>query len=208
MESFGGYDEAKKAAQAKATEKLPAGAYVCKVMAVRYEAGQNDQSDVIILQIDIHEGEYKDFFKKQYEAQEGEDKKWKGRVRIYVPKDDGSDKDKWTKRSFAGWTDSFEKSNNGYSWDWDEKKWKGKVIGIVFGETGTVIEGRDVVYTEARFAVAADIVRQGKAPEAKFKARDGYTGGGATNTSSDKSASDIVNAGFMTVSDDETDIPF
>lgn len=206
MKSFGGYDEAKKAAQAKATEKLPAGAYVCKVMAVRYEAGQNDQSDVITLQIDIHEGEYKDFFKKQYEAQEGEDKKWKGRVRIYVPKDDGSDKDKWTKKSFAGWTDSFEKSNVGYSWDWDEKKWKGKVIGIVFGETGTVIEGRDVVYTEARFGVAADTVRQGKAPEAKFKAKNGY--GGNSAASSDKPASADPD-GFMNIADAADDeIPF
>lgn len=211
MKAFNNYDEAKKAAQAKPSEKLPAGAYVCKVMAVRYEEGKDGQSDIITLQIDVNEGDFKDFFKKQYESQEDEDKKWKGRARIYVPKDDGSEKDKWTKKSFAGWADSFEKSNKGYSWDWDEKKWKGKLVGIVFGETGTVIEGREVVYTEARFAVDIEAVRSGKAPAAKFKAKDGFTGNGSStpaSNSSDKSASDIVNDGFMTVADGEEDIPF
>lgn len=210
MKQFSGYDDAKKEAQMKPSEKLPAGAYVCKVMAVRYEQGKDGKSDVIVLQIDVAEGEHKDFFKKQYEENTAEDKKWKGRVNIYVPADDGSDKDKWTKKSFAGWMDSFEKSNMAYAWDWDENKLKGKTVGIVFGTTGAVIEGREVVYTEPRFGVPAEDVRSGKAPAAKFKARDGYTGKGTTAApqSADKSPSDIVNDGFMTVADDNTDIPF
>ena len=131
MKSFNGYDDAKKAAQVSALAKLPVGAYVCKVKEVRYES--LDWGDKIVLAFDIHEGEYKDFFAKQFEANTSEDKKWKGKVNIFVPKDDGSEKDGYTKRSFAGWTDSFEKSNKGYSWDWDEKKWKNKLVGIVFG---------------------------------------------------------------------------
>ena len=182
MKQFNGYDEAKKEAQAKPSEKLPAGAYVCKVLGVRYEDGTDDKSDRIVLQIDVCEGEKKGFFKKQYDEDTSEDKKWKGRVSLYVPADDGSEKDKWTKKSFASWTDSFEKSNAGYSWDWDEKKWKGKVIGIVYGETGTVIDGREVLFTEARFPVEADLVRQGKAPVAKFKAKNGYKGDGSATT--------------------------
>ena len=189
MKSFNDYDKAKKEAQASAMTKLPAGAYVCKIKDVRYET--NDKGDRIVLAFDIAEGEYKDFFQKQFEANTSEDKKWKGRVNIFVPKDDGSDKDAITKKSFASWTDSFEKSNNGYKWDWDENKWKNKLVGIVFGETGTNIEGKDIVYTEARFAVAADVVRSGKAPSAKFKARDGYNG----TTSASKPADDE----FMTI---------
>ena len=166
MKSFSGYDDAKKAAQNTSGAKLPAGAYVCKIMGVRYEEGT--------LQFDISEGEYKSFFKKQYEENQNEDKKWKGIVRIYVPNDDGSEKDGWTKRSFAGWIDAFEKSNSGYSWDWNEAKLKGKTVGIVFGTTGTVIDGREIKYTEARFGVDAQKVRDGSAPQAKFKAKNGY----------------------------------
>ena len=174
MKSFNGYDDAKKAAQTTASAKLPAGGYVCKILGVKYEEGTNGNSDKITLQFDISEGEYKDFFTKQYESNTAEDKKFKGRVAVYVPKDDGSEKDSWTKKSFAGWTDAFEKSNPGYVWDWDEKKWKGKLVGIVFGETGTVIEGKDIIYTEARFAVDADKIRNNNYPAAKFKSKNGY----------------------------------
>lgn len=173
MEQFSGYKEAKASASSGA--KLPEGAYVCKILKVEYKATDNPEySDQIEMMFDIIEGEFKDFFKKQYQSNTSEDKKWKGRVMVYVPKDDGSERDTWTKNAFAKWTDSFEKSNDGYVWDWDEAKWKNKIVGIVFGTTGTVIDGKDVLYTEARFAVPAEQVRSGSAPKAKFKAKNGY----------------------------------
>lgn len=203
MKQFNGYDEAKKAAQYQPGQKLPAGGYVCKVLGVKYEEGQNGNSDQIILQFDIEEGDYKGFFKKQYEENQNDDKKYKGNVRIYVPSDDGSEKDTWTKNSFARWTDSFEKSNTGYTWDWDEKKWKGKLIGITFGETGTVINGREVVYTEARSADSVDAIRNNSFYQPKFKAKNGYVGNGASSapaTSSD---------GFMSIPEGiEEELPF
>ena len=202
MKAFNDYDEAKKEANRVATAKLPVGAYVCKVKEVRYE--ESEWGDKIILAFDITEGEYKGFFAKQFEENTNEDKKWKGTVRIYCPKDDGSDKDKITKRTFASWISAFEASNKGYSWDWNEKNLKNKTVGIVFGETGTVIEGREVTYTEARFGVDAQVVRDGKAPEAKFKAKNGYVG---TGTSGSSSSSD--DGEFMKIpSDSKTDLPF
>ena len=199
MKQFNNYDDAKKAAQATGGAKLPAGAYVCKIMGVRYEEGKDGKSDMLILQFDITEGDQKDFFKKQYEANTSEDKKWKGTVRIYVPTDDGSEKDGWTKKTFAGWIDAVEKSNTGYSWAWDEQTLKNKTVGIVFGETGTVINGRNVVYTEARFGIEADKVRDGSAPAAKFKVRPGYKAETAAP----------VDDGFMTIPDtSEEEIPF
>ena len=203
MKKFGNYDEAKKQAQASGSKRLPAGAYVCKILGVKYEEGQNGNSGHIVLQFDITEGELAGFFQKQYEESTADDKKYKGRVSIYVPRDDGSEKDGWTKRTFAGWTSVFEDSNEGYTWDWDEKKWKGKVVGIVFGETGTVIEGKEIVYTEPRFAVSAEQVRNGSAPAAKFKAKNGYTGNGSSSTSG--SSSD----GFLNIPDGQVEeLPF
>lgn len=195
MKRFNGYEEAKKAAQYTPGEKLPAGAYVCKIMKVEFINGQNGNSDSIKVYYDIIEGDQKDFFRKQYDANTSEDKKWKGTANIYVPKDDGSEKDGWTKNSFAKWTNSFEESNAGYTWDWDENKWKGLVVGVVYGETGNVIEGREVTYTEARFACSVKDVREGKAPKAKALKKNGFTGNGSAAAS----ASSAPDMGFVNV---------
>lgn len=201
MKQFNGYTEAKESAQYTPGMKLPVGGYVCKIMAVRYTPGENGNSDMITLQFDIVEGEQKDFFKKQYEANTSEDKKWKGTARIYCPKDDGTEQDKWTKNSFARWTNSFEESNPGYIWDWDENKWKDKLVGITFGETGTVINGKEVTYIEARSAESVQNIREGKFYAQKFKAKNGWTG---AKTSSAASNSDFVSV----ASNSPEEIPF
>lgn len=176
MKAFNGLSEAQESARYVGGERLPVGAYVCEIKNVKYVAGENGNSDRIDILFDITDGEYKDFFKKQYDANQNEDKKWKGRTSIYVPKDDGSEKDAWTKNSFAKWINGFEDSNSGYKWDWKEEKWKGLKVGIVFGETGTVIDGKEILYTEARFGCDIKKVKDGTAPKAKFKAKKGYTG--------------------------------
>ena len=203
MKAFNGYDQAKEAAKYTGDERLPVGAYPCEIKNVQYVAGENGNSDRIDILFDITDGEYKDFFKKQYDANTSEDKKWKGRKSIYVPKDDGTQQDEWTKNAFAKWTNAFEDSNKGYKWDWKEDKWKKLKVGIVFGETGTVIEGREVLYTEPRFAVDIKKVADGTAPKAKFVAKKGYTGNGQQASTSD-SGSD-----FMAVPDSTAEeIPF
>lgn len=182
MKQFKDFEAAQEAAKRAGNERLPIGAYVCQVKNVQYVTGEDDKSDRIDILFDIVEGDHKDFFKKKYDADESEDKKWKGRKSIYVPTDDGSERDGWTKNTFAKWTNAFEDSNKGYKWDWKEDKWKNLKVGIIFGETGTVIDGREILYTEPRFAVSVDKVRDGSAPKAKFVAKNGY-GNGGSNTS-------------------------
>ena len=202
MKAFNGYDEAKKAAQYSGGARLPIGAYVCEIKNVKYVVGENGNSDRIDILFDIVEGEQKDFFKKQYDANESEDKKWKGRKSIYVPMDDGSERDEWTKNSFAKWVNGFEDSNPGYKWNWKEDKWNGLKIGIVFGETGTVIDGREILYTEPRFACDIKKVKDGSAPKAKFVAKKGYTG-------NQKSSPDSDDTPFINIPEGSTeDIPF
>lgn len=179
IKQFSGYEDAKKAAHYVPGERLPKGAYVCQILGVKFENGTEaangkKYSDRLIVQFDIVEGEYQSFFRNQYDNNHSENKKYKGRTTVYIPRDDGSKEDSWTKTDFAKWTNALEDSNVGYSWDWDESKWKNKLIGIVFGETGTIIEGKEVLFTEARFPVSAETVRSGNAPEAKFRAKNGY----------------------------------
>lgn len=203
MKKFQGYDEAKKAAQSQGGSRLPKGAYVCKILGVKYEEGKGGTNDFLKVQFDIAEGEQKGFFKKQYDENTNEDKKFKGQTTVYVPADDGSEKDGWTKNTFAKWTNALEESNEGYKWDWDEKQWKDKLIGIVFGETGTVIEGKEIVYTDARYPVAVEKVRTGKAGEAKFKAKNGYTGKGNSSNSA------TADSGFLNLPEGiDEELPF
>lgn len=205
MKKFSGYDEAKKQAEYQGSPKLPAGAYVCKISNVRYEPGEGDYSDRIVIAFDITEGEQKGFFKKQYDSNINEDKKWKGTHRIYVPSDDGSDKDAWTKKQFARWTNALEKSNSGYTWNWDETKWKDKLIGIIFREAGNVIDGKEVKYTEVSAPCSVDEAREGTFWEGyiRFKARNGYTG---------QQKNDVINTNnndFMSIPEgSEEEIPF
>lgn len=192
MKAFNGYDAAKESAKRQGGERLPVGAYVCEIKNVQYVAGENGNSDRIDVLFDIVEGEHKDFFKNQYENNTAEDRKWKGRKSIYVPKDDGTEKDEWTKNTFAKWTNAFEDSNDGYKWNWKEDKWKGLKVGIIFGETGTVIEGREILYTEPRFATSVQKVRDGSAPKAKFVSKNGY-GSGSDKTSSKSDSDEFMN---------------
>ena len=171
------------------SEKLPVGGYVLKIANVRYEEGQNGASDRIQLMFDIAEGDQKDFFRKQYESQTSEDKKWKGTVAIYVPTDDGSEKDGWTKKSFKTIMENFEASNAGYKWNWDENSLKGKIIGGIFVDTYSVIDGKEIKYISLapKNIRTVDCIRSGnyKMPEAIYK--NGATGNVSSSTNTNNS---------------------
>lgn len=111
-------------------QKLPLGAYVCKVKQVRIQ--DNSFGDQLCMLFDISEGEYAGFFQKDYNGNAAQDKKWRGVLRVWIPNDDGSEKDEITKRSFKGMVTAFEKSNPGYQWNWNENSLVGKDIGILF----------------------------------------------------------------------------
>ena len=141
-------------------ERLPAGGYVLKILDVAYQ--ENSRGDVIILSFDIAEGDQKGFFEQNYKNQTGEDKRWKGTYRIWVPKDDGSDEDEWTQRRFKTIMVNFEESNSGYHWDWDEKSLKGKMIGALFNNKEYDFNGRHGFYTNCHSLVSVEKIRSGK----------------------------------------------
>lgn len=111
---------------------LPRGGYVCKIMKAEVKA--NSTGKYVQVYFDIAEGEYRDFYSQDYKNQQSEDKKWRGNYLLNIPKDDGSERDGWTKRRFKTFTESLEESNPGYHFDWDEQKFKGKIIGGLFNQ--------------------------------------------------------------------------
>lgn len=112
------------------SQKLPVDAYVCKIR--RAAVQNNGYGDQLCLLLDIHEGEFAGFYDNDFKNNTNQNKKWKGVLRVWLPKDDGSEKDEWTKSAFKGMVTAFEKSNPGYQWNWDEASLVGKLIGVLF----------------------------------------------------------------------------
>ena len=73
--------------------KLPLGAYVCKVR--RAVVQSNDFGEQLCILFDIAEGEFAGFFDSDFKSNTREDKKWKGVLRQFLPRDDGSEKDEY-----------------------------------------------------------------------------------------------------------------
>ena len=160
MRRYNNYDKAKVITE---TERLPIGGYVCKILNVEYQDNSSrGYNDNIILSFDIAEGEYKDFYAKQYRNQQTEDKKWKGNFRMRCAEDDGSEQDGWTMNRFKTNIHAFEESNKGFTWNWEEQTLKGKLIGIVFNNKEWEMNGRSGFYTNAHHLVSVEDIRNGK----------------------------------------------
>ena len=128
MRPFKDYDKTQAFAE---YERLPKGGYILTVLAVKLERWASGD-EYLQISCDISEGEYTSFFAKQYKDDSREDKKWKCNYNLSIPKDDGSERDGWTKRRFKTVMNAFEDSNPGYRWEWNESTLKGKKIGGLF----------------------------------------------------------------------------
>lgn len=183
------------------SERLPVGGYVLKILDVKFEDNSSKgYNDKIILSFDIAEGDQKDFFAKQYKAQTGEDKKWKGTYRITVPADDGSEDDKWKQNRFKTIISLFEEANNGFHWDWDEQKLKGKVVGALFNDKEYDYNGRHGFFTNCHSLIAVSRIREGK-----FEVPEPTLLNNGTNSASSVNAG----TGFMNIPDGiDEELPF
>ena len=132
MKPFADYETTQAAGE---FEKLPKGAYEVKIEQAKvttYTGKDGSTLEKLEIAFDIDKGEYAGYCRRNLESQQQEDKKWKGVLRIYVPKDDGSEKDQWTKRKFKAIIQAIEDSNPGYHWDWNEAGLKGKIVCWIF----------------------------------------------------------------------------
>ena len=157
MKQFSGF-KAEKAAGAR--EILPAGGYVCEVKSVEIKEYSNNYSALVLL-IEVIEGEYAGFFKKDYLANTREDKQWRGKYSVSIPRDDGSEMDGWTKRTFGNFVWAVQESNPGYIWDWDEKKLKGKKLGVIYRNREWERDGNTGWTTEAGGSASVEDIRSG-----------------------------------------------
>ena len=157
MREFKGF-EAKKVGGGR--EILPAGGYVCEIKSAKEET--YSWGSRLVLAIEVVEGEYAGFWKRDFDGNDRDDKKWRGIYRISVPSDDGSVQDAWTKRTFGNFIWAVEESNPGYRWNWDEKTLKGKKLGVLYRNYEWAMDDRTGWSTEAAGAVSVEDCRAGK----------------------------------------------
>lgn len=112
MEKINGWDEVKASDE---FERLPNGAYQCTIINVEDVAG----SQYLKINFDICDGEYLQFASTTYEAFGF----WVlTAIRSYKPE---------YASMFKAFTNAVEKSNDDYTWDWNEDGLEGRDFGAV-----------------------------------------------------------------------------
>lgn len=190
IKSYNGF----KPERTTARETLPAGGYVAKIMdatVISYDWG-----DVLKVDFDIAEGEYKGFFATDYRNNTNDDKKWRGTYRINIPNESNQYFDS-QRKSFNNFIACLEETNSGFHFDWDESKLKGKGIGVLFRNKEWEYNGSTGWITECCTVTTAKDIREGnfKMPKDKpLKAKAANSGAYSETT-------------FAPV-DDDSDLPF
>lgn len=143
--------------------QLEPGGYELKIINAKVEQFTNCEILKVAFDIINHE-KYAGFYTQRFNNAklQNADAKWSGVFDVFIPKDDGTENDAKTKQSFKRFTTSVERSNEGYTWNWDETSLKGKMFGGVFGrEEFLTKDGKLKFTTKCRFPRSIDSIRKG-----------------------------------------------
>ena len=145
------------------SQRIKAGGYIIKILDARIEKSKSGQ-DMIVLRFDICDGEFTDYYTKKWKRakEQGKDYNWGGKYYIVI-EIDGFD------GRLKALTTSVEKSNAGYTWNWDEESLKGKIVGAIFRDEEYIMNGQ--VYTNAKIwqVRSVDVIRNGDFEIPKMK---------------------------------------
>ena len=186
MEKIQGYDEAQ--AITGEYERLEAGGYICRIINAKEEKSKSGKR-MLVIALDIAEGEKKDYFKKRFDEDNRAEKKWPAGA-IYRQILEGEKAAGFLK----GLMTSLEASNEGFKWDWNEKKLRDLKCGAIFGEEEyEKMDGSIGTSTKIKFIRTVKAIQEGnfKVPELKKLPQKG------------ESFEDFINS----VNDDD-DLPF
>lgn len=140
--------------------RLPAGAYVCRIKKAVIQS--NSYGEQLAIVFDIEDGEFAGYYEADFRANQAENKKWRGVFRPFLPKNDGSEKDEWTKAHLKGLITAIENSNRGYVWNWDETTLAGRLIGLIFRNEEWEYNGKTGWTARPFRACSVDTVQDGE----------------------------------------------
>lgn len=194
MRAFKDYEST---AEFTPNEKLPAGAYVVRI--IRAE----DRDNALCILFDIAEGEYKDYFKRKLQSDQRnypDTAKFKGVYRLWYERegDPYAESSKSRRKTVLKLIKDENKLNVDYTKEWDGNALKGAKAAMIFRDQEYDYNGRRGFSAQPYGLVPMEDFRNGKftIPEPKRLKADRRS-----------SASDDFTSGFSDVSDDE-DLPF
>ena len=143
-----------------AREVLPAGGYVAKVISAKIE--ENDWGDRLVIAFDICDGDWREFFKKDFDGNQNEDKKWPNDAvyNLNVPSDNSPE---YVWKNWNTFFADLEESNNGLVFAGTVASLKGKLIGGKFYNEQSEYRGTVYDHTRLKWTCIAEDVRKGKA---------------------------------------------
>jgi hypothetical protein len=131
------------------------GGHICKIMRAKEEVTRTGKQQLVIM-YDIIEGDCKDYYSDDFKKKflTNPDAKWQG---VHHQLTDGN-----SLKFFKGMIRAIENSNNGYKFDFDETKLKGKLFGGVFGQEEWLKDGQEIkLSTKLQYIRSVDQVRKG-----------------------------------------------
>lgn len=136
-----------KPQEGSSSRKLPAGGYIVRIMNAKMENAKTSGLPMVVIQFDICEGEYMNYFREKYDTDKSyrDNAKWQGIARI--PAVDAEGKQRSGFNSFCG---AVEKSNDIKLPTEDVpflNALKGQVLGIIFGREEVKLQNGDLVWT-------------------------------------------------------------
>lgn len=169
MEKLPEYDAAQ--ALTGEYEMLKPGGYICKIIAAK-EAVSSTNKKMLVLALDIAEGEHAGYFSKRYEELKKANQDPVNNPTKYPAS--GTYRQMLEGEKAAGFLKgmmtSLEASNPNFKWDWDEKKLAGLKCGAIFREEEyEKLDGSVGTTCKVKFIRSTQCIKDGnfKVPELK-----------------------------------------
>ena len=155
MEKLNLENIAESTVEKKESKKIVPGGYVCEIKSVTdcpigYNPRKPEVGNFLKIEYDIDEGEFEDYYKELQEKFNF----WGGSyIRSYKETALGV---------FKGFINAVEKSNPGFTWNWNEEELVGKKVGFVLGpEPYTGMDGKTKVKMKVVAVKSVDDIRAG-----------------------------------------------
>ena len=155
------YDEAPNLSRDFVT--LVPGGYICEIKKAVEQKAQKTGNPMLVLLLDIAEGDRKGYFKERFEKDTKQEKKWGCVLRIVMddPKKSEDERKQMAGR-LKGAITSIESSNPGFTYNWSEETLKGKLVGAEFGlEEYLAQDGSTKTVNKVRRLRSVDSIRKG-----------------------------------------------
>lgn len=166
-----------EAIESTSSRKLPAGGYICKIMNAKVENAKSSGLPMVVIQFDICEGEYNNFFHEKYsnDLKFRPTAKYQGIARIPAVDAEGN-----ARRGFNGFCGAIEKSND-IKLPLEDVAFlnalKNAYVGIVFGrEEVEFDDGRTAMVTKPKFYRSTQAIESGdyETPKDELLSRSDY----------------------------------